>query len=360
MVSPAGWPSLNADARRKIASEVAIYARKYYKLKDESPARVQEFFDRYAAGISVVEFTPLEQQALIEIGSSTKPHSLFPRNGHSPSPSNGHAKEDVKEAAKAAEVPSVENKQAMKPGSSGALPVELDRSHPIDSTDLYKSLAPQGPAVSTVPVQDSARLDTGARGVLQPATAKDTPGQDGPGEPAKMRAESSQEILDASIQKALSEMSLSDLLKLKDSRIDQLREIQDHSKSFEAPRKKLQEPPSPYTYGRPLTSPPDSLPVGNPAQADETTVPNATRAEGRRWQSPPVSSPLLAQAPGSISTKALAVMIAFLAGAVPTLLLGFLEAEKMIVPPIRFLTPLVYFAMALGCVGAALVTTMVG
>lgn len=82
---PGDWTTFDASMRKKVSTRVAMLMRSEHGMKHYPPARVEEFFDRYVAGMSALEFDASEQQRLIEIGSSTKPHSLFPPNGHSPS-----------------------------------------------------------------------------------------------------------------------------------------------------------------------------------------------------------------------------------------------------------------------------------
>ncbi|MGA7861355.1 MAG: hypothetical protein WCB19_05805 [Thermoplasmata archaeon] len=77
------WPTFESAMRKKVAFHVARIMRSEHGMKHYPPERAEQFFDRYVAGMSTVEFGPAEQQILIEIGSSTKPHSIFPANGHS-------------------------------------------------------------------------------------------------------------------------------------------------------------------------------------------------------------------------------------------------------------------------------------
>ena len=405
------WPSLASPFREQIAREVAKEARnkgfKMMSLRD-----VMDFFDTYSAGQGRYRFTSEEEQKLVEIATGATPPVEFntrgagawapeeswhevPSNGQSRlprPPPNGHTNggvvQQIGPEGFGETRPVVATRDAvMKSMGSGALLVEPDHP-PVDSTDLYKKLAGENvvPPPALPVSQYPKTIDTPTGPKLNPAyegpkeepeytlvdhmdlpekeytlldhssisTRSDTDGQN-PGRvnaltPAQAGTKGAAETR---VENPYSNLSLEELIALRDSKRLKAETISS------PPAPKAQEPGPPYPPRGPLASKPAMAFTSSPARADETTV--SQEAEGRRWQSPPVSSqPRYVEPAGSISNRALGVMIAFLAGAVPTMLLGFLEAERMVVPPVQFLTPIILFAMALGCVGAALVTTVVG
>jgi hypothetical protein len=348
------WVTLGSLRREALSSRLAIVARDEHGIKGETGERVARFFDRASEfyrnnpegsrTLAVMGYDSKEQMVLLDIASRLNPPLNLRYIPTSLSPSNGHAKEDGKRQEATRQPVSVEAR-AMTPTGSGALsaePLLFPRTKPIDSTDRYVPNATPMPATPTEPDPGYSMIDH-FETLDAPWTLIDHANANAvPTKPENPYAGMTQDQLLAAYREKKAQVA---------ERVSQ-ELIARRKMATEPPAPSVQLPGPSYPPRGPLATPG----LASPAQADETTASSRNGAEGRRWQSPPV---LPSQRTDAIPDRVFGVILAFLAGAVPTGILGFLEATRMVIAPVHFLTPLVLFAAALGCIGAAIITTVV-